>query len=181
MLQDLPDPDWIAHAPHPDVMRALLDLGLRFDALVKPAQLAALLRFVQRHPQLPVVVDHAAKPPLAAATDDAAFAAWRRALAALAAQPQVLCKLSGLLTEAGATRELPLEPVVARLRPVWDELLRGFGVQRLMWGSDWPVLNLAADYARWVAVSDALVAELAPADRNAIRSTNAARFYALTL
>src|SRR6266568_5075295 len=66
MLQDLPDADWIAHAPHPEAVQALIDLGLCFDALVKPAHLVSLLGFVRRHPGLAVVVDHAAKPALGA-------------------------------------------------------------------------------------------------------------------
>jgi L-fuconolactonase len=184
MLQDLPDAGWIAHAPHPEVMTALLRLQLRFDALVQPWHLEPLLRFVDRWSELPVVVDHAAKPQLARGWDgagDAAWAdAWRSGLRALAERPQVLCKLSGLLTEAGAAARGGGEAVVQALRPVWHELLDDFGPARLMWGSDWPVLNLASDYEGWIAVSEALLADLPDeADRQRIRHDNAARFYAL--
>jgi L-fuconolactonase len=173
MLQDLPAADWIAHAPHPGAVQALLAHGLRFDALVQPWHLQHLLAFVQRWPDLPVVIDHAAKPQLAAGWSAEWAAAWRSGIAALARLPNVCCKFSGLLTEAapGAGR--------AALQPVWDVLLEAFGPQRLIWGSDWPVLNLAADYDRWVALSESFIGELTPAEQRAIRHDNAVRFYAL--
>lgn len=179
MLQDLPDADWIARMPHPDAVQALEDLGLRFDALVKPAQLAPLLEFVHRHPGLPVVVDHAAKPQLSAGWDAHAAARWGHDMAALAAHPQVMCKLSGLLTEAAASQNRTLPAAIDAVRPVWDRLLEWFGPQRLMWGSDWPVLTLAADFDRWVAVCDALIGELPSAEQARVWHDNASRFYAL--
>lgn len=177
MLQDLPARDWIEHGPNKAVLAALPRLGLRFDALVKPWHLASLRRFVERHPALPVVIDHAAKPLLVQGWPAGWAEAWRRDLAALAAHPQVCCKFSGLLTEA-----VPLATVVegiAAVRPVWDTLLECFGPQRLMWGSDWPVLTLAAPYERWVAVSEALIGELAPAEQQAVWRDSAARFYGI--
>lgn len=181
MLQDLPDADWIARAPHPEVMRTLIRLGLRFDALVQPWHLAPLLRFLHDWPALPVVIDHAAKPQLAQGWSGDWVAAWRTGLAALAALPGVQCKLSGLLTEAAGLDRAGGPPSVAALQPVWDTLLARFGPQRLLWGSDWPVLNLAADYTRWIDVSEALVAPLSADEQDAIRCTNAARFYDLCL
>jgi L-fuconolactonase len=173
MLQDLPAADWIATAPHAAAVQALLSHGLRFDALVQPWHLEHLLRFVQRWPDLPVVIDHGAKPQLGAGWSADWADAWRRGIAALAAWPNVCCKLSGLLTEAPAGAGL------AELQPVWDTLLERFGPQRLIWGSDWPVLNLAADYGRWVALSESLVGGLSAAEQRAIWHDNAVRFYAL--
>lgn len=177
MLQDLPEPDWILHAPHAGVLQAIERLGLRFDALVKPWHLEALLAFVQRHPGLPVVVDHAAKPQLVQGWPAPWAQAWRRGIAALAGQPQVCCKVSGLLTEAPPLASA--EEAVAALRPVWDTLLAQFGPQRLMWGSDWPVLTLAASYERWVATSERLIGELAPAQQRDVWHDNTAAFYGL--
>lgn len=177
MLQDLPEPDWILHAPQPAVLAALTRLGLRFDALVKPPQLEALLGFVRRHPELPVVIDHAAKPVLREGWSAPWAAAWRRGLAALAREPQVLCKFSGLLTEAGPVASVAQG--IAVVRPVWETLLEHFGARRLMWGSDWPVLTLAAPYDRWVAVAEALIAELPADEQRAVWHDNAARFYAI--
>jgi L-fuconolactonase len=179
MLQDLPEADWIARAPHPGVVRALVRLGLRFDALVQPWHLPALLRFVRAWPDLPVVVDHAAKPQLARGWQAAWAADWQAGLAALAREPQVCCKLSGLLTEAdGAARGGGTAGLEA-LRPVWHTLLEHFGPARLIWGSDWPLLTLAADYGCWVATSDALMADLSEPERIGVCHDNAASFYAL--
>ena len=179
MLQDLPDADWITRAPHPDAIQALLDGGLRFDALVNTAHLQPLLQFVSRHPGLPVVIDHAAKPRLGAGWTAAGAMPWQRGIAAVAEHPHVMCKLSGLLTEIAEPRHLTLAATIDAVRPVWDHLLRCFGPQRLMWGSDWPVLNLAADIDRWVAVCEALIGDLPAVDQTRIWRDNACRFYAL--
>jgi L-fuconolactonase len=173
MLQDIPDIDWLAQAPHPDAMAALQRLGLRFDALVKPAHLLALLAFVRAWPGVPVVIDHAAKPCLVEGWNAAWAGPWRTRMAELATHPQVACKFSGLLTEA------PASPGIAALRPVWEHLLECFGPDRLMWGSDWPVLNLAADYASWVGMAEALVGELAADEQVCVWHGTAARFYGL--
>ena len=179
MLQDLPANDWIAREPHAEVVQALVRLGLRFDALVKPWHLEPLLRFVKRHPQLPVVIDHAAKPQLVQGWQAHWAGSWRRHLASLAAQPQVSRKLSGLLGEAPPAASRSVAEGVDALRPVWDALLQWFGPERLMWGSDWPVLTLVADYARWVAVCDSLIGELSPPDQARVWQGNAQRFYGL--
>ena len=179
MLQDLPDDDWIARAPHADVVRAIIRLNLRFDALVKPQHLAPLLQFVRAWPDLAVVVDHAAKPQLAAGWQADWVAPWQRGLAELAALPQVVCKFSGLLTETGAAaRATPLAALDA-VRPVWDQVLAWFGPARLLWGSDWPVLTLAGDYAGWVGMSEALSAGLSEGEQAGFWGDNACRFYGL--
>jgi len=180
MLQDLPDADWIARAPHPEVLRTLVRLGLRFDALVQPWHLAPLLRFLHDWPELPVVIDHAAKPQLAQGWCGDWATVWQRGLAALAERPGVHCKFSGLLTEAAGPARAGGAAGIEAVRPVWDTLLARFGPDLLLWGSDWPVLNLAADYARWIDVSDALIGPLSAGEQDAIRMANAARFYDLT-
>jgi len=179
MLQDLPDTEWIVHGPHPAMVQALIERGLRLDALVKPPHLAALTRFVERWPELKVVIDHAAKPALREGWQAAWVAPWRTGLAELAAHPQVCCKFSGLLTEA-APEQIP-SPGAAQdlITPVWEELLRQFGPERLMWGSDWPVLNLAADYGRWADIAGRFIDLLPLPDRQAVWGGTAEAFYQL--
>jgi L-fuconolactonase len=169
MLQDLPDPAWILHADVERTLSELPRLGLRFDALVTPAQLPALLRMLERQPDLAVVIDHGAKPPIATGN----WLPWADRIAAIARHPQVHCKLSGLATEAA------VDWTVEGLRPWVDHLLACFGPARLLWGSDWPVVNLAGGYARWRAATDRLLETLAGDDRAAILGGNAARFYGL--
>ncbi len=169
MLQDLPDPAWISTAPIGPAVQALVRLGLRFDALVKTPHLPHLLAFAQRHPALPIVIDHAAKPDMA----HHEFSTWRALMAPLAALPQVHCKLSGLVTEIGPQWRIDT------LRPYVDAVLELFGPQRVMWGSDWPVLNLAADYSRWAEATDALLQNRTAEQRDAVLGGNAIRFYRL--
>jgi len=97
MLQDLPDVAWILRTEVGRTLAALPRIGLRFDALVKPAQLPALLTMLDRHPDLAVVVDHGGKPDIAGG----GWEPWARLMRAVAANPRVRCKLSGLVTEAG--------------------------------------------------------------------------------
>jgi L-fuconolactonase len=179
MLQDIEDANWIAHAPHEAMVRTLAELGLRLDALVKPANLQALLRFVDRWPQLHLAIDHAAKPPLREGWKSSWVIPWRSAMRELAAHPQVYCKFSALLTEAdpASVRDAPL--AAHTIRPVWEALLEDFGAQRLLWGSDWPVLTLAGPYGRWVEACAALVGTLPPAGQADVWHGNAARFYGL--
>lgn len=171
MLQDIADTDWLLTAPRPDALAALHRLNLRFDALVTPRHLAVLTAFVTRNPGLPVVIDHAAKPTTGSDPD------WRAGMARLAAHPWVYCKLSGLLTELPAA--MLADPLPA-LRAILDPLLDLFGAERLIWGSDWPVLTLAADYARWLDLTAVLLDPLPAPQRAAILGGNAATFYGVT-
>jgi L-fuconolactonase len=166
MLQDLDD-DWIADPVLAPAVATMVRHGLSFDALVLPRHLPALLAFAERHPDLPIVIDHGAKPLIA----DGVLEPWRSDIARLAALPQVCCKLSGLVTEAGPGWD------VERLRPYVAHLLACFGPQRLIWGSDWPVLNLASDYAGWLAACAALLDHLDAPAKHAIFGLNARRFY----
>lgn len=169
MIQDLPDDQWMNRAALRPAFRALVDLRLRFDALIHPRHLAPLRELLHRHPDLKVVVDHGAKPRIR----DAEFDDWAAGIKAIARESSAYCKLSGLLTEAAPGCD------AAGLRRYVDHLLDCFGPRRLMWGSDWPVLNLAADYARWVDVADRALARLSDFDRQAVFARNAERFYGL--
>ncbi len=169
MVQDLPDPAWLLRADVGRTLGALPRLGLRFDALVKPAQLPALLAMMERHPDLAVVVDHGAKPDIAGGM----WEPWARRMRAVAAQPKARCKLSGLVTEAGPGW------TIDTLRRYVDFLAECFGPQRLMWGSDWPVVNLAGTYQSWYAATVALTAGWTPDERAALMGGTAQRFYGL--
>ena len=153
MLQDLDDPAWILRTDVQPTLSALPTLGLRFDALVKPRELRPLLSMLERHPDLAVVVDHCAKPDIAAG----AWQPWAGDLAAIAANSGACCKLSGLVTEAGNPWTTD-----ALLRYV-DHVIECFGSDRVLWGSDWPVVTLAATYAAWSDATDVVLAGLTAA------------------
>lgn len=173
MLQDLPDDDWIADPACDAAAEAMQRHGLVFDALVLPSQLRGLRRFASRHPGLSIVIDHGAKPLIASGQ----IHPWLDDMAALAALPHVHCKVSGLLTEAGERREAPA------LQPYVQSLWQLFGARRLLWGSDWPVLNLASDYAGWWDLAHDLAQRLHPLpqpdDLRALFGDNAVRLYHL--
>jgi L-fuconolactonase len=169
MIQDIADDDWMLRPAQRFGFDALAERGLAFDALVKPRHLKNLLRLAERHPRLRIAVDHGAKP----AIRDGAFGDWARDIAGLAANTEALCKLSGLATEAGPNWS------ARDLRPYVEHLLDIFGPSRLMFGSDWPVVLLAATYDRWLETAEALTAAFDPAARAAIFGGTAARFYRL--
>jgi L-fuconolactonase len=169
MLQDGDDPDWILRSEVGRALSALPRLSLRFEALVRPAQLPALLAMIERQPDLPVVIDHGAKPAIARGE----WEPWARHMAAIAAQPRVRCKISGLVTEAGPGWTIDI------LRRYFDFLVERFGPQRLMWGSDWPVVTLAATYQSWYAATVALTSSWSADDRAALMGNTARRFYGL--
>lgn len=165
MLQDLAN-DWILDPALEPALAAMTHADLSFDALVKPGHLPAVRELARRWPNLRIVIDHGAKPQIAAGHLDP----WREHMSALAALPGVHCKLSGLLTEAGRT------PTAAAIAPYAAHLIEVFGPDRLMWGSDWPVLNLVSDYEAWRAMSSAWIA---PDDQAAVFGETARRFYRL--
>jgi L-fuconolactonase len=172
MLQDLDDPRWILQDALQPALQAMVRHGLVFDALVKgAAQLDALCEFAAEHGALRIVLDHGAKPPPASGD----LADWRAGISRLARAPNVHCKLSGLVTEAGAGWS------AVRLRPCVEHLLTEFGAARLLWGSDWPVLDLAADYGAWWHASDALLSELNAVEREQVFGRNALQCYGLQL
>lgn len=167
MVHDIADDGWLARPALAPAFEAMIAQGLVFDALLKPRHIPAALAVLERHPQLPVVIDHAAKPDLTKPD----LAGWREGINALAAHPQAFCKLSGLVTEAAPDWTLEM------LRPAIDHLLASFGPGRLIFGSDWPVLTLRADYASWFDTATALLCGCGDAEREAIFGGNAARLY----
>ncbi|WP_151719404.1 amidohydrolase family protein [Gemmobacter serpentinus] len=168
MLQDIAATDWLLTAPRRDALLALAALGLCFDALVAPHHLPVLAQFANANPSVPIVIDHAAKP------QDIADPQWQTGMRMLSADPRVFCKLSGLLTEL--PQSALVDPMPG-LRQTFDLLLEWFGPDRLIWGSDWPVLTLAADYDRWLALTQDLLQPLPQATQDGILGGNAARFY----
>lgn len=169
MVQDIPDTEWLTRPSLDRAFDCLRDRGLVFDALVDNRHLRALSQRLTRHPGLVTVVDHGAKPDIAGR----AFAAWASAIARVAQVPDVACKLSGLLTLTGAQADpAAIEPFVAHL-------FESFGGERLMWGSDWPVVTTHATYAQWKTCAQALVRRLAPRHEAAVFGANATAIYSL--
>ncbi|MEU2774672.1 amidohydrolase family protein [Streptomyces sp. NPDC007162] len=166
-VQGEPDPRWLLR---PDVHRgltAVADAGLVYDLVVLPHQLPAAAEAARSHPRLTFVLDHLGKPPIAAGTTEP----WATAVRALAALPNTVCKLSGMVTEAD-----PASWTLDDLRPYAETVLDAFGPDRLMSGSDWPVCTLAGSYAE---VLDAARRLIPAAEHTAVFETTATRVYGL--
>ncbi len=169
MLQDVPDVHWVLQPQLDAAFRALIDLDLSFDVLIRPPHLRSSLTLLARYPRLRAIVDHCAKPDIA----HGMWQPWADGMRGIALETGAWCKLSGLVTEARSSWK------VDDLRPYVEHVLECFGPQRIVWGSDWPVMTLNTDYARWLDAAKQLIAPLSPADQSAIMGRNAARFYRL--
>ena len=137
----------------------LLQHGLVYDVLVLERQLPAAMRFVDRHPNQPFVLDHIAKPLIAAGEIEP----WRAHMMELSKRQHVHCKLSGLVAEADFKSW-----TIEHLRPYFDVVLESFGPRRLLFGSDWPVCNVATTYENWVSTAQALIGELSMDEQDLI-------------
>ena len=169
MIQDIEDPAWIDRPELKIVLEALVQSNVCFDALVRSVHLPFLLNCLTRHPDLRVVIDHGAKPNIAAGE----WQPWADGIAAIANLTSAYCKVSGLITEADSSQTYD------DVMPYLDHLLEVFGSERLIWGSDWPVLNLAGDYDGWYAASIERLSQLAVQDQENILGRNAIQFYGL--
>lgn len=174
MLQDIADSDWILCPEVRPALMAMADRGLRFDALIQPRHLPRLLSLAARHPGLRIVIDHAAKPAIA----QDVFEPWASDIARVARETNAYCKLSGLATQAAPDWHHP-DWHHDDLRRTVDHLLGCFGPTRLMWGSDWPVVELPGGYARWRTATQHLLAGLNSASSDAILGGTACSFYDL--
>jgi L-fuconolactonase len=169
-VQEEPDPDWLRRPSVIAGLRAVADAGLAYDLIVRPHQLAAASYAARSVPQLRFVLDHGGKPPIGAG----GLEPWASAIRALAACPNVTCKLSGLVTEAA-----PGTPP-ATFGPVADVILSAFGADRVMFGSDWPVCLLARDYPGVMGLARALTAGLSAAEQAAVFAGTAERVYRIS-
>jgi len=170
VVQDEPDVNFLLGADFQRGIGALHQFGLTYDLLVFPKQLPAAIELVRKFPEQPFVLDHIAKPPINAGTLDP----WTEQIRELARAPTVLCKVSGLVTEADhvAWRADDFKPY---LQVVFD----AFGEDRLLFGSDWPVCLLAGSYERVFKVVDDYTRPLTASARAKLFGENAARFYGL--
>jgi L-fuconolactonase len=169
MLQDLDDDAWILRPELAPALDAIEAASLRIDALVTPRHLPHVAQLLAQRPGLKVVIDHGAKPDIAGG----GLRDWSAAIRAIARDTAACCKLSGLATEAAA------KWCAADLRPFVDVLLEAFGPARLMWGSDWPVVNEAGGYLAWRKAAEALTAGCSAQDRERIFGGTAAAFYGI--
>ena len=168
VVQDEPDDDFMLR---PEFLRGigkLRQFDLRYDILIFPKQLRAAIELVRRFPGQPFVLDHLAKPFIR----DGLVSPWREQIGALAAFPNVMCKVSGMVTEAHWQNWR-----AADFRPYLDVVFAAFGPERLMFGSDWPVSLLAGTYEESFGLVSDYLEQFPTAVRDQILGGNAVKFY----
>lgn len=168
LLQGERDPDFCRRREFLTGVRLLADFGFTLDLCVRHEQLSSLVELVARVPEVTFVLDHFGKPDVRGGNTEP----WATDLKALAALPNVVCKISGLTTEAAWSRWQP-----ADLAIYFQRALESFGSDRLLFGGDWPVATLATSYLRWVETVDNLSSFANDADRVKLFRTNAERIY----
>ncbi|HEX8927651.1 MAG TPA: amidohydrolase family protein [Actinomycetota bacterium] len=170
-VQDEPDPDWLGRPQVRRGLRAVAEAGLVYDLLVLVPQLDSAVAAARELPQGRFVLDHAAKPPIASG----AMEPWAGGIGQLARLPNVACKLSGLVTEARWD-----DWDAAGIRPYAEHVLAAFGPGRVLFGSDWPVCELAASYEAVHRLAGELLEGLAPDERELVMGGSAEAAYRLT-
>jgi L-fuconolactonase len=169
-VQDESDPGWLQRGDVALGLAAVGHAGLVVDLLVTAGQLDAAVKVVRAFPDVRFVLDHAGKPLI----QQGVLEPWQRQMRELAALPNVVVKLSGLVTEAGVDTW-----TVDTLRPYADTLLTTFGPARIMYGSDWPVCLLAGSYGEVIGAAEQLTSGLSAAERAAVFGETARRWYQL--
>jgi L-fuconolactonase len=169
-VQDEPDPDWLGRPQVRRGLRAVAEAGLVYDLLVLVPQLDSAVAAARELPQGRFVLDHAAKPPIASG----AMEPWAGGIGELARLPNVACKLSGLVTEARWD-----DWDAAGIRPYAEHVLAAFGPGRVLFGSDWPVCELAASYEAVHRLAGELLEGLRPDEREMVMGGGAEAAYRL--
>lgn len=167
MIHDYSDRRWVARPEVRESLRALVPLGLRFEALTRPDYLTAVHEVLADIPELPAVVNHLSKPTFRWEDD----LEWRTWLPRVAQRPNTFCKFSGMLTEVGA--EWTIDDFLRHADFVFDS----FGEDRVMFGSDWPVSRQRLEYGDVVGLTERIVASIGVTDTTAFWRGNAERFY----
>ncbi len=171
VLHDEPDDFYVLRKDFNRGITLLRPFCLAYDILIFERHLPQTIKFVDGHPDQVFVVDHIAKPRI----KDGALSPWKENITELAKRENVYCKLSGMATEADWKTWS-----AAQLRPYFDVVLSAFTPKRLMFGSDWPVVTLAAEYRTWVQTFYSFIAELTPAERESICFGTATEAYRLS-
>ena len=176
LIHDRADPEWLLRPPVRESLELVERAGLALDLpAVLPAHLAMLPELVERHPALMIVVDHLGKPPVGAA-GPWRTGEWERLIRRSAALGTVVAKVSGFQS-LGAD---PAAWSIEQLRPFVATALDAFGPDRLLFGGDWPVAELAGGYGRAIRAVRVLLEDLAEPDRAAVLGGTAARVYGLS-
>ncbi|MFT4066759.1 amidohydrolase family protein [Paraburkholderia sp.] len=172
LIQNMPDSSVILRRPFIDAINLLPGHNLSFDLCIDPHQFLHTLELVKRCPGVNFVLDHMGKPEV----KENRLPLWYEQIRQIAAFPNVVCKISGLVTQADH-----MNWKASQIIPLIDHVIGCFGIDRVLFGSDWPVLELAASYREWMDIVDHATRHMSQADRMKIFRENAIRTYRLDL
>lgn len=172
MLQDIPDTEYILNPKFAPVFDALREHNLRFEALILPQGIPAIIKIFEKYPDLQCMVNHCAKPQIRNGLQS--LTPWAEHIAPIAQMNHVYIKISGLLTEA------PPNATTQDIKPYTDIIVHTFDHNRIVWGSDWAVLNLASTYNHWITMTQQLLIDIPTDTQYNITTHNAKKFYDLT-
>jgi predicted TIM-barrel fold metal-dependent hydrolase len=148
--------------------------GLSFDLCVAEHQLPIAFELAVACPDTQFILDHCGCPSIASHGDASLLESWKKNLRLLGELPHVAVKLSGITAYAS-----PAQRHALALRPYFETLMESFGPDRILWGGDWPVVNLGDGLPAWIAITRELVADLTEHDREKILTATARRIYRL--
>lgn len=169
VVQGEPD-DFLLRPNFQRGVRALQPYNYTYDVLIYPRQLKPAIEFVSKFPDQKLIIDHCAKPDIKHKKIDE----WKVLMKEIAQQPQVFCKLSGLFTEAAWKTWS-----AAEFYPYLDVVFEAFGTDRLLFGSDWPVILVSGIYVQWKSLLEKYMENFSPEDREKVFGLNAVGFYGL--
>lgn len=170
MLQDIPDPEWILTPAFSPIFEKLISLNLTFDALIKKEHIKHIVTLAETYSQLKIVIDHCAKPDIA----NDQFHAWAAEISYFKDLMNTFVKVSGLPTEANRSQQTPTS-FQAYINHIHDV----FGIERMMWGSDWPVVNINSSLGAWMTVVREHVKHLPTNEQDQLFRVTAEKFYTL--
>jgi len=170
LIENEKDPEFCVKTDFISALKLLPKYDLAFDVCVFHHQLPAVIQMVRQCPEVRFVLDHIGKPGIRAELVEP----WRRHISELSELPNIWCKISGVVTEADHQNW-----TLDQVRPYIAHAIDAFGFDRVMYGSDWHVLELACTYPRWVEIVDAMTRDATPVEKRKLFRDNAIEFYRL--
>ena len=169
MIHEIADENWMLDSNLEKGFKYLIKKNLTFDALVRPNYLKNLYIFAKKYNDLPIVIDHIGKPKIV----DQEIDEWKNDMKKLSELDNVYCKYSGILTEIGKDYKID------QIKPYINFLFDIFDTNKIMWGSDWPVLTMVEQYQNWFDIANDLISNFSDNEKMNIFHNTAKKFYNL--
>ncbi len=173
MLQDIEDENWILNDKFDAIFKKLIEENLVFEALVKEKHLENIIYLAQKYPSLKIVINHCAKPKIKNNINASEFKNWALLIKKASKEKNIFCKISGLVTECEEDYSYKV------LKPYLEHAKECFGSQRLLWGSDWPVVHLKCSYLQWTSITSIFFNTLRLEEKEDIQEKNVYRIYTI--